>query len=38
MDNRIPIVVFDFYDEDALDRIVCGETIGTLVGDTTQLS
>ena len=37
MDNRIPIVVFDFYDEDALDRIVCGETIGTLVGDTTQL-
>ena len=38
MDNRIPIVVFDFYDEDALDRIVCGETIGTLVGDTTQIS
>jgi uridylate kinase len=33
MDNRIPIVVFDFYDEDALERIVRGETIGTLVGD-----
>lgn len=33
MDNRIPIVVFDFFDEDALDRIVRGETIGTLVGD-----
>ena len=33
MDNKIPIVVFDFYDEDALERIVCGETIGTLVGD-----
>lgn len=33
MDNRIPIVVFDFFDEDALERIVSGETIGTLVGD-----
>jgi uridylate kinase len=37
MDNRIPIVVFDFYDEDALERIVCGEAIGTLVGDKTQI-
>ena len=33
MDNRIPIVVFDFFDEGALERIVRGETIGTLVGD-----
>lgn len=31
MDNRIPIVVFDFYNEHALERIVCGETVGTLV-------
>ena len=31
MDNRIPIVVFDFFDEGALERIVCGEKIGTLV-------
>ena len=31
MDNRIPIVVFDFFDESALERIVRGETIGTLV-------
>ncbi len=38
MDNRIPIVVFDFYDEDALERIVRGETIGTLVGDGDILS
>ncbi len=37
MDNRIPIVVFDFYDEDALERIIRGETIGTLVGDKTHL-
>jgi len=37
MDNRIPIVVFDFYDEDALERIVRGETIGTLVGDKAQI-
>ena len=33
MDNRIPIVVFDFFDESALERIVCGEKIGTLVSD-----
>ena len=33
MDNKIPIIVFDFYDEDALARIVCGEALGTLVGD-----
>lgn len=31
MDNKIPIVVFDFYDEHALERIVRGETVGTLV-------
>ena len=32
MENDIPIVVFDFFDESALKRIVCGETeIGTLV-------
>lgn len=33
MDNRIPIVVFDFFDERALERIVRGETVGTLVND-----
>ncbi len=33
MDNRIPIVVFDFFDEGALERIVRGEMIGTLVSD-----
>jgi uridylate kinase len=32
MENSIPIVVFDFYDESALERIVRGEEIGTLVG------
>ena len=33
MENDIPIVVFDFFDEDALERIIRGETdIGTLVG------
>ena len=31
MDNRIPIVVFDFFDESALERIVRGEDVGTLV-------
>jgi len=33
MDNKIPIVVFNFFDGEALERIVCGETIGTLVSD-----
>ena len=34
MENNIPIVVFNFFDEGALARIVCGETdIGTFVGD-----
>lgn len=37
MDNHIPIVVFDFFDETALERIVRGETIGTWVGDKTHL-
>ncbi len=34
MENDIPIIVFDFFDETALQRIVCGETeIGTLVAN-----
>ena len=31
MDNDIPIIVFDFFDGDALERVVKGETVGTLV-------
>ena len=39
MDNKIPIVVFDFFDEGALERIVRGDdTIGTLVGTSTRRS
>ena len=33
MDNKIPIIVFDFFDKRALEQIVCGEKIGTLVTD-----
>lgn len=33
MDNGIPIVVFDFFDGDALERVVKGEAVGTLVSD-----
>ena len=33
MDNGIPIVVFDFFDGDALERVVKGESVGTLVSD-----
>ena len=38
MDNGIPIVVFNFFDEEALERVVRGETIGTLVGPGTRSS
>ena len=31
MDNNIPIVVFDFFDGDALERVVRGEAVGTIV-------
>jgi uridylate kinase len=31
MDNDIPIVVFDFFDGDALERVVKGEAVGTVV-------
>lgn len=32
-ENRIPIIVFDFFEEDNLERIVCGEPIGTVVSE-----
>ena len=31
MDNNIPIVVFDFFDGNALERVVKGEAVGTIV-------
>ncbi len=31
MENRIPIIVFDFFQENTIERVVCGEPIGTLV-------
>ena len=31
MDNGIPIVVFDFFDEKALERLVKGAAVGTIV-------
>ena len=33
MDNGIPIVVCDFFDGDALERVVKGEAVGTIVSD-----
>ena len=33
MDNRVPIIVCDFFDKDALARAVRGEPVGTLVTD-----
>jgi len=31
MDNDLPIVVFRLADADSIERVVCGEPIGTLV-------
>jgi len=31
MENRIPIIVFDFFEERTIERVVCGEDVGTLV-------
>ncbi|MBP5285718.1 MAG: UMP kinase [Kiritimatiellae bacterium] len=31
MDNGIPIIVFDFFDKNALGRVVKGEAVGTIV-------
>ena len=31
MDNSIPIVVFDFFDGDALEKLMAGEKVGTIV-------
>ena len=31
MDNKIPIIVFDFFDKNALERVVKGEVVGTIV-------
>jgi uridylate kinase len=33
MENHIPIVVFNFFDEGSLEGVVDGQTIGTLIGD-----
>ena len=33
MDNAVPIVVFDFFDNGALERVIKGESAGTLVSD-----
>ena len=31
MDNNIPIIVFDFFDPKALEGVVRGKTVGTVV-------
>jgi uridylate kinase len=35
MDNGLPIYVFNMADESNIDRIVCGERVGTLVSSET---
>ena len=32
MDNCVPIVVLNLWDEDSLERVVRGESVGTLIG------
>jgi uridylate kinase len=34
MENRLPLYVFNMDDERNIDRIVCGERVGTLVATT----
>ena len=34
MENDLPIYVFNMDDERNIDRIVCGERVGTLVDET----
>ena len=36
MENRIPIVVFNFFQPHALERVVAGEPIGTLVSESPE--
>lgn len=36
MDNRIPIIVFDFNETDHIVRAICGERVGTIVGGVRQ--
>jgi uridylate kinase len=36
MDNRLPIVVFELMREGNIRRVICGESIGTLVGGTSK--
>ena len=33
MDNKLPILVFNFKKEGNIERAIAGERIGTLVGD-----
>jgi uridylate kinase len=33
MENKIPIVVFNFFEENSLRRSVCGEDVGTTVSE-----
>jgi len=33
MENSIPIVVFDFFEPGNMKRVICGEPIGTVVGE-----
>jgi uridylate kinase len=32
MDNHVPIVVLSLWDEESLERVVRGESVGTLIG------
>jgi uridylate kinase len=33
MENKIPIIVFNFFEENSLRRSVCGEDVGTVVSE-----
>ncbi|PKB83773.1 MAG: UMP kinase [SAR202 cluster bacterium Io17-Chloro-G9] len=33
MDNKLPIIVFDIFQEGSMSRILCGESVGTIISE-----
>jgi uridylate kinase len=33
MDNKLPIIVFDVFNEGNIERVLCGEDVGTLISE-----
>ena len=33
MDNKLPIIVFDIFDEGNISKILCGDPVGTIISE-----